>query len=194
MPYGGVKRAACAGRGEEHCQVVRRVTTKGLPDGAFWVTLLLGSYMRISLKSMICFGCLTGAMLCTAACSPRRIPAMTVADLMEDRVLLDGVLMKCNSDPAKARSSSDCLNARIAIERLAARVDPAEQAKRAEEFERSREQLRLSEEKKREEQQSKSKIDAYHLPVIPEQPLPPTKDPQSPTVSQTQPSVSLTQT
>jgi hypothetical protein len=115
---------------------------------------------------------------------------MTVADLMEDRVLLDGVLMKCNSDPAKGRSSSDCLNARIAIERLAAaRVDPAEQAKRAEEFERSREQLRLIEEKKREEQQSKSKIDAYHLPVIPEQPVAPSKDGQSPTVSQIQPAV-----
>ncbi|HEY0803055.1 MAG TPA: hypothetical protein VGD54_19625, partial [Steroidobacteraceae bacterium] len=172
------------------CQAVRRVTTKGSLDGSFWVTLLLGNYMTISLKSMISFGCLIAVVLGAAACSPRRIPPMAVADLMEDRVLLDGVLMKCNRDPATARSSSDCLNARIAIERLAARVDPAQEAKRAEEFERSRDQLRASAEKKRQEQQSKSKVDAYHLPVIQEQPVPPvpaTKDPQSPTVSQTLP-------
>jgi hypothetical protein len=187
MRLGGVKRTACARYWEEHCQVVRRVTTKRPHDGPFCVTLLLGSYMTISLKSMISFGCLTTVVLCAAACSPRRIPPMTVADLMEDRVLLDGVLMKCNRDAAIARSSSDCLNARIAIERLAARVDPAQEAKRAEEFERSREQLRVSEEKKRQEQQSKSKVDAYHLPVIPEQPVPPPKDPQSTIVSQTQP-------
>jgi len=114
---------------------------------------------------------------------------MTVSDLMEDRVALDCALMKCNGNPQKARSDSDCLNARIAIERLAARVDPAVEAKRAENFERSREQLRLSEERKRQrEQESKVKVDAYTLPVIPVEPPPPaTKDPQSPTVSQTNP-------
>jgi len=67
---------------------------------------------------------------------------MSVADLMEDRVTLDGVLMKCNQNPAKARTDSDCLNARIAIERLASQSDPAEEAKRTEEFERSRDKLR----------------------------------------------------
>ena len=113
---------------------------------------------------------------------------MTVSDLMEDRVALDGVLMKCNRDTEKARQDSDCLNARIAIERLAARVDPAVEAKRAEDFERSREQLRIAEDKKRQEEESKAKkVDAYHLPVIPVDPTPPPKDPQSPTVSQTNP-------
>ena len=112
---------------------------------------------------------------------------MTVADLMEDRVALDGVLLKCNRDPDKARRDSDCLNARIAIERLAARVDPADEAKRAEEFERSREQLRAAEEKKKQAKESKTKVDAYHLPVIPVEPAPTPKDLQSPTVSQTNP-------
>lgn len=104
---------------------------------------------------------------------------------MEDRVALDGVLMKCNRDPARARQDSDCLNARIAIERLAARIDPAVEAKRVEEFEKSREQLRAVEDKKRQEAESKTKVDAYHLPVIPVEPTPAPKDPQSPTVSQT---------
>jgi hypothetical protein len=136
---------------------------------------------------MIACGCLAGLAV-LAGCSPRRIPPMSVSDLMEDRVLLDGVLMKCNRDLVKARSDSDCVNARIAIERLAARVDPATEAKHAEDFEKSREQLRALQEKQRQEQEAKTpKMDAYHLPVIPVEPTPPPKDPQSPTVSQTGP-------
>jgi hypothetical protein len=187
MRFGGVKRTVCAGRGQEHCQVVRRVTTKGSIGAPFWVPLLVGSYMPNSIKSMIACGCLA-AVAVLAACSPRRIPPMTVADLMEDRVLLDGVLLKCNRDPAKAHSDSDCMNARIAIERLATRVDPAKEAKRAEDFEKSREQLRALQEKQRQEQEAKKpKMDAYHLPVIPEESAPSPKDQQLPTVSQTLP-------
>jgi len=103
---------------------------------------------------------------------------MTVADLMEDRVQLDGVLMKCNQNQSMARTDSDCLNARIAIERLASQSEPAEEAKRTEEFEHRREQLRLSQEKQRQEQESKSKVDAYHLPVMPVDP-PPAPAPKS---------------
>lgn len=150
--------------------------------------MLLGSYMPNSVKSMIACGCLAAVAVLTAACEPRRIPAMTVSDLMEDRVLLDGVLMKCNRDPGKARSNSDCLNARIAIERLAARVDPAVEAKRSEEFEKSREQLRMLQDKQRQEQEAKKpKVDVYNMPVIPVEPAPPPKDSQPPTLSQTNP-------
>jgi hypothetical protein len=143
--------------------------------------------MPISFKSILICGCIAVVGLSAAGCSPRRIPAMTVTDLMEDRVALDGVLMKCNRNPDKARTDSDCLNARIAIERLAARVDPAAEAKRVEEFERSRDQLRAAEEKKKQDKEIKTKVDAYHLPVIPVEPTPAPKDPQSPTVSQTNP-------
>jgi hypothetical protein len=92
---------------------------------------------------------------------------MTVSDLMEDRVTLDGVLMKCNQHPDKARNDSDCLNARIAIERLAKDVDPAEEERRNAEFERSREKLRLAQEKVRQEEEAKTKVDAYNLPLVP---------------------------
>jgi hypothetical protein len=112
---------------------------------------------------------------------------MTVTDLMEDRVTLDGVLMKCNQNPAKARNDSDCLNARIAIERLAKDVDPAEEGKRREEFERSREQLRMVQEKARAEQEAKAKVDPYNLPVLPVDATPPSgggsPSGSSPTVS-----------
>lgn len=105
---------------------------------------------------------------------------MTVADLMEDRVLLDGVLMKCNQNQSKARTDSDCLNARIAIERLASQSDPVKEAKRTEDFERSRDQLRMNQEKQRKEQEAKTKVDVYHLPLVPADPAPPTPPSQSP--------------
>ena len=74
-------------------------------------------------------------------------------------------------NPSKARTDADCLNARIAIERLASQSEPAEEAKRTEEFERSREQLRLSQEKQRQEQAAKVKpVDVYHLPLMPVEP------------------------
>src|SRR5579859_2376151 len=100
--------------------------------------------MPISIKSITGCGCLGAVILAMAACSPRRIPPMSISDLMEDRVTLDGVLMKCNQDRSRARTDSNCLNARIAIERLARQSEPAEEAKRREEFERSREKLRLA--------------------------------------------------
>src|SRR5229473_770210 len=136
----------------------------------------MGSYMPISIKSIIACGCLGAAILGTAACSPKRIPPMSVTDLMEDRVTLDGVLMKCNRNQSKARTDSDCLNARIAIERLASKNEPAEEAKRREEFEHSREKLRLAQDQQRQqqrEQDAKTKVDAYHLPLVPVEPTPP---------------------
>ena len=102
---------------------------------------------------------------------------------MEDRVALDGILMKCDQHTAKLRDSTDCENARIAVERLAAQnVDPTVEKKRQEEFERAREQLRLTQERVRQEQDAKKRVDAYTLPVIPVEPArPPAKgtDPAS---------------
>jgi hypothetical protein len=91
---------------------------------------------------------------------------MSVQDLMEDRVTLDGVLLKCN-EHAKSHNDSDCRNALIAVERLAKDVDPAEEARRNAEFERSREKLRLAQEKVRHDQEARTKVDAYNLPLAP---------------------------
>jgi hypothetical protein len=143
--------------------------------------------MTISLKSIVAHAGLVAVIAATAACSPRRIPPMTVSDLMEDRVMLDGVLMKCNQDKAKARTDTDCLNARIAIERLASqRDDSADVAKRNEAFERTREQLRLAQEKQRQEQQAKTKVDVYHLPLVPVEQPPPTTAEPAPATTPTQ--------
>jgi hypothetical protein len=128
--------------------------------------------MRYTFKHIVAAGGLFAAILSGAACEPKRMPAMTVSELMEDRVTLDGVLMKCNEHPARARNDSDCLNARIAIERLAKDVDPAEEAKRNADFEHSRDRLRLAQEKIRQEQEAKTKVDAYSLPLVPVDPTP----------------------
>jgi hypothetical protein len=147
--------------------------------------------MPKSIKYMVFCSCTAAVFAVTAACAPRhRTEApMTVSDLLDDRVTLDGVLMKCNRDVAQSRTNPDCLNARIALDRLAAQDDhqPAREAKRQEDFERSREQLRALQDKQRQEQEAKAKVDVYHLPVVPVDPTPPPKDPQSPTLSRTSP-------
>jgi hypothetical protein len=105
---------------------------------------------------------------------------------MEDRVKLDGLLMRCNERSGSAHDAMECVNARIAAERLDAQKQAADEAKRAEEFERNREQLRVQRDRERQEQEAKiKKVDAYHLPVVPVEPSPPPKDPQSPIVGQT---------
>src|ERR1700758_3415973 len=108
-------------------------------------TMAAGSHMRHSTKHILAFGWLCAAVVVSAACAPHRIPPMTVEDLMEDRVTLDGILMKCNQNPSKVRNLSDCENARIASERLASlKVDPEVEKKRQADFEKAREHLRLA--------------------------------------------------
>lgn len=109
---------------------------------------------------------------------------MTVTDLLEDRVKLDGVLIKCNRDLANARLDLDCINARIAVERLASKSEAGEEAKRSAEFERAREQLRLQQDKARRQYDANTKVDVYHLPLIPVDPAPAPRNPDPPVVGQ----------
>jgi uncharacterized protein YkuJ len=142
--------------------------------------------MAISIKSIVRISLWCAALGVMAACSPRKIPPLTISDLMEDRVKLDGVLMKCNQRSTSPHDDIDCINARIAAERLEAQKDQGIDAKRAEEFERNREQLRSQQDRQREELEAKKvKVDAYHLPLVPVEPSQPPKDPQSPIVGST---------
>jgi hypothetical protein len=130
-----------------------------------------GSHMRHSIKHILAAGGLCAAILAVLGCAPRRIPPATVEDLMEDRVTLDGILLKCDQAPAKVQNPSDCENARIANERLATqRIDPEVEKRRQADFEKAREQLRLTQDKLRQAQEAKTKVDAYTLPVVPVDP------------------------
>jgi hypothetical protein len=140
----------------------------------------MSSSMKSTLIRVLC----GVAILTTVACSPRKIPPASVADLMDDKVKLDGLILKCNADTGASRNDIECLNARVAVERLARQRDPSDEAKRSEDFERRREELRAAQEKQRQEKEAKTKVDAYHLPVIPVESTPAPKDPQSPIVGQ----------
>lgn len=143
--------------------------------------------MRDSAHKLVLAGCVCAALAGVAACSPKPIPPMTVEDLMDDRVALDGVLMKCNQNPAKARNDSDCRNARVAVERLARDVDPATEAKRTAEFEHSREQLRLAQERVRQAEEARAHVDPYSMPVVPVEPAPPPAASNGPPPAASQP-------
>jgi hypothetical protein len=140
----------------------------------FWVTMVTGKLMRYPTKHILAGAWLCAAVLASTACAPHKPPPPTVEDLMEDRVTLDGILLKCDQHAGTAmlHDSPDCANARIAIERLAAQnVDPAVEKKRQEDFEHAREQLRLSQERVRQEQEAKKKVDPYTMPVLPVDPV-----------------------
>jgi hypothetical protein len=127
---------------------------------------------RIPLK-LGSFGIAAGIIL-GGGCTPVHVPSPTVSDLMEDRVALDGALMKCNDRSTIAGNEALCSNARIAVERLAKKNEAAEIAMRAEAFERSREQLRQTIDKQRAQQDAaKPKFDAYNLPLVPVEPAQP---------------------
>ncbi len=118
-------------------------------------------------------GLLGGALLAVTACSPVHVPAPTLSDMLEDRVLLDGIILKCNSDLDMSRNDPQCATARTALARIAADTEAAERAARQADFERRREQLRQAEERQRRAEEAANKVDPYTLPVVPLDAAPP---------------------
>ena len=89
---------------------------------------------------------------------------------MQDRVALDGIMLKCNDPTRRDRPGSDCEIARVAGERLAAEKEAAEIAKRQQDFERNRDKLRQSDEQRKAAQAEQKKVDPYTMPVVPVEP------------------------
>lgn len=128
--------------------------------------------MRYLHETLTRFGVGCACVFALAACGPRPVAPLSVADLMRDRVTLDGVAMKCSGDLKLASTDPACAAARIAIDRLAEERDAAESAQREAEFERRRQALRLAQEQARLEQEAAAKVDAYALPIVPVDPPP----------------------
>jgi hypothetical protein len=105
------------------------------------------------------------------ACKQQRAASPTVEDLMQDRVALDGILLKCNEPSGRDRAGPDCEIARVAVERLGAEKEAAEVAGRQQDFERNREKLRLTDDQ-RKAAQAEKKVDVYTMPVVPVEPAP----------------------
>jgi hypothetical protein len=117
--------------------------------------------------------CACLALAGLAACNHAHTPPASVDDLMEDRVALDGLLMKCNANQQMSLKDPDCAAARTASGRLAVQNERVDVDKRQAEFERSRDALRQAQERLRAAEASASKVDAYHLPVLPVEPATP---------------------
>ena len=131
-------------------------------------------FKQIVISAGIC--CAAALML--AACEPAPVPIASVEDLIEDPVVLDGLLMKCGKDKAAQKSNVECMNARIAVDRIAAQREKIEAEKRIAAFERNRERLRLQQDTQRRQLEDARKVDPYKLPLIP-------PGPPSDTVAQT---------
>lgn len=134
-----------------------------------------------------------GALLALAilsSCGRDEAPrARSTVQLMEDPVVLQMVLNKCNETGAV--HDEECRNARAAAERLE-ELQPAEarEQKKAQadtEFELAREKRRQREELERRRREATEKVDPYTMPLI--EPMqgeeatppdsPPTQPPQS---------------
>lgn len=120
--------------------------------------------------------CIAAGIL--SACKPVPVPLTSVEDLMADPVTLDGVLMKCNGTRQAKRSTDECRNARIAVDRIAAQREKVELANREAAFERNRERLRMQQETLQRQQEAAKKVDPYKMPLIPPPDVPaPAKPP-----------------
>jgi len=109
---------------------------------------------------------LTVATLLLAGCGQKAVDAVpSVAQLVDDPILLSRVLGTCNDRPAAA-GTPECINARAAVERRSA-ADEAERARRAESgFEMAREARRRADEAARQSQEALGKrMSPYELPV-----------------------------
>lgn len=107
------------------------------------------------------------ALALLEACNRPRATHLTVSELMDDRVTRDSILMKCNRSQSISDSDIDCLNARVAIERIAIEKERENSAAHTAQFERRRDQLRLAEDAQRQAQEAAEKVDPYSLPVAP---------------------------
>ena len=106
-----------------------------------------------------------------AACGAPKPPPHSVAELTDDPALLQGIVARCAGDKRAAASDVECVNARLAVERIAAAEESKHVGERGAEFERQREHRRLQEEQsRRAAERAQPGFDPYTSPVSSEKP------------------------
>jgi hypothetical protein len=93
--------------------------------------------IRLSLASA--FGIAAGLLV--AGCAPEPQPR-SFADYLEDRMLMEGTLARCNSDRNGTHDDLECANARRAAVTIALRVEEAKREELERESERKLTELR----------------------------------------------------
>ncbi|NHA14961.1 EexN family lipoprotein [Thioalkalivibrio sp. XN279] len=90
---------------------------------------------------------LAASLLAAAGCEEKR--PLTVAEFMENEILLYGTLARCDSDPGSVMGA-ECQNARQAAERIAAIEERLLRKAREEAFESARAEYRARLDRERE--------------------------------------------
>jgi len=83
--------------------------------------------------------------LLAGACN-QEPPPPTVVDYIENPRLLEAAMVRCTENRSELRYSAECLNAREAVDRIAAREEAARRAELEAQSERKREALRRAQE------------------------------------------------
>ena len=85
------------------------------------------------------------ALVLLAACGEEP-PPISVLDFMENPIQLEATMVRCAENRGEARYDPECLNAREAINRIAAREEQARRAELEAQSERKRQALRRAQE------------------------------------------------
>ena len=102
--------------------------------------------------------------------APKPLPH-TVNELVDDRVLLQGIIVRCAADKRAADADVECTNARLAVERIGAEEDSRHSAERGAAFDQQREQHRVQEEQRRRAaEHAQATFDPYSSPVTGDKP------------------------
>ena len=106
------------------------------------------------------------AALALAGCSEPKLKARTVDELAMDPPVLQGIESRCEANKRRAVADPECLNARLATERLARAEDGKHDGDHDREFERQRELRRAHDDAQRRAAAQKEPVfDPYSSPI-----------------------------
>lgn len=128
--------------------------------------------MARTIQAVMATAMATAALACAlSACSKPPVPARTAAELVDDPALLQGILLRCQEHPRAASRDTECINARKALETVAAAQDAQAAERRRAEFERQRALKREQDDRQRQSaEQASPKFDPYRSPVVADPP------------------------
>lgn len=86
------------------------------------------------------------AVLVVLAACGEEPPPTSVTQFVEDPILLEATMVRCVDNRAEARYDPECLNAREAVNRIAAREEEARRAELEAQSERKRQAVRRAQE------------------------------------------------
>jgi len=127
-------------------------------------------------------------LLVLAACGRDELPPRSTVELMDDPIMLQAVLGRCNQ--GDTLHDRECRNAREAVERLEAdqsvELVKRKEAQTQSDFERAREQRRQREELELRRQEARQSVDPYTMPLV-QDPAPEQKPGEVPDAASSKP-------